>query len=242
MSISLSLFFAAALQTFSVVDSLPHSTSHFTQGLNFDGKEWIESTGLHGKSFLYRKTLSGQVLDSISLDERYFGEGSVQVGDVIFWLTWKNKKGFIYDAKPFRLRSSFRIPSEGWGLAFWNGALLMSNGTHELYRLSPGDFRVMEVIRVIDEQKPVTYLNELEVVGNTLYANIWQSDSIAIIDLPSGIVRAYLDLSPWSKRIKRTYPKADVLNGIAYDGEYLWVTGKNWPKLYKLKINLRKSR
>jgi glutamine cyclotransferase len=76
MSISLSLFFAAALQTFSVVDSLPHSTAHFTQGLNFDGKEWIESTGLHGKSALNRKTLSCEILDSVYLEERYFGEGT----------------------------------------------------------------------------------------------------------------------------------------------------------------------
>lgn len=242
MSISLSLFFAAALQTFSVIDSLPHETAHFTQGLNLDGKEWIESTGLYGKSSLYRKTLTGEVLDSISLEERYFGEGSVLVGDVVFMLTWKSKKGFIFDAKPFRQRGSFQLHSEGWGLSFWNGALIMSNGTHELYCLSPGDFRVMEVIRVLDEQKPVTNLNELEVVGNTLYANIWQSDSIAIIDLPSGKVRAYLDFSEWSQRIKRTHPKADVLNGIAYDGEYFWVTGKNWPRIYKLKINLKKSR
>jgi len=235
MSIYLSLFFTAALQSFSIVDSLPHSTSHFTQGLNFNGKEWIESTGLHGKSFLYRKTLSGQVLDSISLDERYFGEGSVQVGDVIFWLTWKNRKGFIYDAKPFQLRGSFRIPSEGWGLSFWNGTLLMSNGSHELYRLSPGDFRVVQVINVLDGNKPIKNLNELEVVGNTLYANIWQSDSIAIIDLPSGKVRAYLDLSELSQRIRKSHRNVDVLNGIAVDGDFLWITGKNWPKIYKLK-------
>ena len=111
----------------------------------------------------------------------------------------------------------------------------MSNGSHELYRLSPGVFRVVQVINVLDGNKPIKNLNELEVVGNTLYANIWQSDSIAIIDLPSGKVRAYLDLSELSQRIRKSHRNVDVLNGIAVDGDFLWITGKNWPKIYKLK-------
>lgn len=237
MGLCFSLLFAAALQSFSIVDSMPHSTSHFTQGLTRDGAEWIESTGLHGKSALYRKSLTGEILDSISLDERLFGEGSVIVGDVVFFVTWKAKKGFVYDAKPFRLKREFRLPSEGWGLSFWNGALIMSNGTNELFRLSPGDFRVIEVVRVQDSGRPLSLLNELEVVGNTLYANIWQSDSIAVIDLPSGKVHSYLNLSELSKRVRQRYPKVDVLNGIAHDGKHLWITGKNWPKLYKLKLH-----
>lgn len=238
MGLCFSLFFAAALQSFSIVDSLPHSTAHFTQGLTRDGAEWIESTGLHGKSALYRKTHTGEILDSVSLDERHFGEGSVIVGDVVFYITWKSKKGFVFDAKPFRLKREFRLPSEGWGLSFWNGALLMSNGTNELFRLSPGDFRVIEVVRVQDSGRPLSALNELEVVGNTLYANIWQSDSIAVIDLPSGNVRSYINLSELSQKVRRKHPKVDVLNGIAYDGKYLWVTGKNWPQLYKLKLQI----
>ncbi|NLO24405.1 MAG: glutaminyl-peptide cyclotransferase [Fibrobacter sp.] len=237
MAISTLLFLAASLQSFVVVDSLPHHPEHFVQGLNLDGKEWIESTGLHGKSALYRKFYHGEILDSIKIDERHFGEGSVLLGNRVFWLTWKSKKAFVLDAKPFRFRKEFKIPSEGWGLSVWNGLLLMSNGTHELYQLSPENLAVLGVIEVKDQGQKIQKLNELEVVGNTLYANIWMSDSIAAIDLKSGQVLYYLDFHDLASALRKKHPQAEVLNGIAYEAPYLWITGKNWPKLYKIKLN-----
>ena len=220
----------------AILDSIPHEKTHFTQGIFFDGKDIVETTGQYGESGLYRRTLDGKILDSARLADRYFGEGSIAVGEDIFYLTWKSKKAFIYNRKPFRPKGEFRIPTEGWGLTYWQSALLMSNGSDELLRIALGAFNVFDVIRVTDGGKPVKMLNELEVVGNTLYANIWQTALIAVIDLPSGKVLKYLDFTEKARSVYRSNPNIDVLNGIAYDGKYLWVTGKYWPQIYKIAV------
>lgn len=218
-----------------ILDSVPHEKSHFTQGLFFDGKELIETTGLYRQSGMYRRTLEGKILDSIRIEDRYFGEGSIAVGDDIFYLTWKSKKAFIYSRKPFAYKGEFRIPTEGWGLTYWKNALLMSNGSSDLLQIGLGGFDIVGVIRVTDGGRPLKLLNELEIVGDTLYANIWQTGAIAVIELPSGRVVRYLDLSRKVAELKRKYPEMDVLNGIAYDGKNLWITGKNWSWIYKIK-------
>lgn len=220
----------------AILDSVPHEKTHFTQGIFFDGKEIVETTGQYGESGLYRRTMDGKILDSARLADRYFGEGSIAVGEDIFYLTWKSKKAFIYNRKPFRPKGEFRIPTEGWGLTYWQSALLMSNGSDELLRIALGAFNVFDVIRVTDGGKPVKMLNELEIVGNTLYANIWQTALIAVIDLPSGKVLKYLDFTDKARSVYRNNPNIDVLNGIAYDGKYLWVTGKYWPQVYKIAV------
>ena len=220
----------------AILDSVPHEKTHFTQGIFFDGKEIVETTGQYGESGLYRRTMDGKILDSARLADRYFGEGSIAVGEDIFYLTWKSKKAFIYNRKPFRQKGEFRIPTEGWGLTYWQSALLMSNGSDELLRIALGAFNVFDVIRVTDGGKPVKMLNELEIVGNTLYANIWQTALIAVIDLPSGKVLKYLDFTDKARSVYRNNPNIDVLNGIAYDGKYLWVTGKYWPQVYKIAV------
>ncbi len=219
-----------------ILDSIPHETTHFTQGLSFDGKEIIETTGLYGKSGLYRRTLDGSVLDSARLEERYFGEGSVVLGDEIYYLTWKSRKAFIYGRKPFKKKGEFRIPTEGWGLTLWQDQLLMSNGSDELLQIAPGGFGVSGNIKVRDGRYSIKLLNELEVVGNILYANIWQTDLIAVIELPSGNVLRYIDFSKKAGEIRDRYPGVDVLNGIAYDGKNFWITGKLWPQIYKVKF------
>lgn len=218
----------------AILDSVSHEPTHFTQGIFFDGKEIVETTGQYGQSGLYRRTLDGKILDSARIADRYFGEGSIAVGDDIFYLTWKAKKAFIYNRKPFRAKGEFRIPTEGWGLTYWRNALLMSNGSEELLQIALGSFNVVGVIRVTDEGRPVKNLNELEIVGNTLYANVWQTGLIAVIDLPSGRVKKYLDLTQKWKEIYRNHRNIDVLNGIAFDGKFLWVTGKYWPQIYKI--------
>ena len=220
----------------TILDSVPHETSHFTQGLSFDGKELIETTGLYGKSGLYRRTQDGKILDSARIEERYFGEGSVVMGDEIYYLTWKSHKAFIYSRKPFKKKGEFRIPTEGWGLTLWQDQLLMSNGTDELLQIAPGGYNVTRIIKVHDGRYSIKLLNELEIVGNTLYANIWQTDLIAEIELPSGKVLRYIDFSKKAGEIREKFPGVDVLNGIAYDGKDFWITGKLWPQIYKVKF------
>lgn len=221
----------------TIVDSIPHDQSHFTQGLFFDGRDLIETTGLYGKSGMYRYAMDGKtlkMLDSARLADRYFGEGSIAVGDDIFYLTWKAHKAFIYDRRSFKLKGEFNIPTEGWGLTYWRSALLMSNGSNSLLQIAPGGYYVVGVIPVLDGGRAVTMLNELEIVGDTLYANIWQTGLVAVISLPSGKVLKYLDFSKKVMELLDKYPNMDVLNGIAYDGKNLWVTGKLWPWIYKL--------
>lgn len=219
-----------------ILDSVSHEKTHFTQGLFFDGKDLIETTGQYGESGLYRRTLDGRILDSARLAERFFGEGSVAVGNDIFYLTWKARRAFIYNRNPFNVKGEFRIPTEGWGLTFWNNVLLMSNGSDELLKIALGAFNVIGSIKVTDGGKPVPMLNELEIIGNTLYANIWQTNLIAVIDLPSGKVVRYLDFTSKVRKLQKQNPDMDVLNGIAYDGKNLWVTGKFWPQIYKINI------
>lgn len=220
-----------------IVDSVAHNPAHFTQGLFFDGANLVESTGQYGESGLYRYDVpGGKILDSARIAERYFGEGSIALGNDLFYLTWKSKKAFIYNRSPFKPKGEFRIPTEGWGLTYWRDALLMSNGSEELLQIGLGGFNVVGVIRVTDAGKPVKMLNELEIVGNTLYANIWQTPLIAVIDLPSGKIVKYLDFSEKAKDIANNFPNADVLNGVAYDGKFMWVTGKYWPQIYKIKL------
>lgn len=230
------VFAAAPRVEPSFLDSIPHEQLHFTQGLSFDGKDMIETTGRYGQSGLYRRTLDGKILDSARLDERYFGEGSVTLGDEIYYLTWKSHKAFIFSRKPFKKKGEFRIPTEGWGLSQWRDELLMSNGSDELLQIAPGGFYVTGIIKVQDEGRPLVYLNELEVVGNTLYANVWQTDLIAEIELPSGKVLRYIDFSKKAREVREKFPGVDVFNGIAYDGKDFWVTGKLWPQIYKVKF------
>lgn len=227
--------FAAPMVEPVILDSIPHHQAHFTQGLFFDGADIIETTGQYGESGLYRKNMQGKILDSARLENRYFGEGSIALGDDIFYLTWKSRKAFIYNRKPFALKGEFKIPTEGWGLTYWKDNLLMSNGSNELLQIAPGGFYVCGSIQVQDEGRPVQLLNELEIVGDTLYANIWKSGLIAVIELPSGKVIRYLDFSKKVEELNRRYPEIDVLNGVAYDGKFLWITGKYWPYMYKIK-------
>ena len=220
----------------TILDSIPHETSHFTQGLSFDGTEIIESTGLYGQSGLYRWTLDGKILDSARIAERYFGEGSVTLGDEVYYLTWKSRKAFIFKRKPFKIKGEFRIPTEGWGLTLWRDGLLLSDGSEALLQIAPGGFSVTGVITVKDDGLSIKNLNELEAVGNVLYANIWQTDLIAEIELPSGKVLRYIDFSKKASEIRDRYSGVDVLNGIAYDGKNFWITGKLWPQIYKVKF------
>jgi glutamine cyclotransferase len=219
---------AVPVQKLNVLDSIPHSQVNFTQGLFFDGEELWESTGLEGKSKIYRMNKKGDVFDSIAMPGNHFGEGIAKMGNKMLWLTWRSRLGFVLSASPLQILGTFKISGEGWGLTVWRGNWLMSDGSSSLFFFFLKDMSIIGKINT-----PIAYLNELEAVGDTLYANMWQSDSIAVILLPSGNVIKWLDFSEQAKSIRKKHPNAEVLNGIAFDGKNLWLTGKNWHWVYK---------
>jgi len=221
-----------------VIRSYPHDRRAFTQGLVYADGVFFEGTGLHGRSSLRKvDPASGRVLKEIRLAPSYFGEGITVFGDWIVQLTWRSRVGFVYDKKSFRLRKRFAYPHEGWGITHDGKRIIMSDGTSVLHVLDPKDFHETAIIRVYDERGPVTGLNELEYVQGAIFANVWPTDNIAVIDPGTGRVKAWVDLR--GLLAKSDSPGVDVLNGIAYDarGDRLFVTGKLWPKLFEIRLH-----
>lgn len=223
---------------YEVVNAYPHDRAAFTQGLVFDNGILYEGTGLYGKSTLRKVDLeTGDVQQSHELPAQYFGEGVTAFGDRLIQLTWKSKSGFIYDKNSFKLIGDFTYATEGWGITHDGERLIMSDGTSTLYFLDPENFRIIGHVEVHHNDIPVDRLNELEYIKGQVYANIWQTDNIAVIDLNTGQLTAWLDLSGLLQSQEHSSP-VDVLNGIAYDGanDRLFVTGKLWPWLFEIKL------
>jgi glutamine cyclotransferase len=221
---------------YRVIRSYPHDRQAFTQGLVYEGGFFYEGTGLHGRSALRRvEPASGRILKEIGLDQSHFGEGITIFGDRIVQLTWKSHVGFVYDKNSFHLLRTFTYPGEGWGITHDGKRLIMSDGTSVLHFLDPQDFREVATLGVHDERGPVAGLNELEYVKGVIYANVWPTDRIAVIDPRKGRIRAWIDLKGLLGQTD--LQGVDVLNGIAYDarGDRLFVTGKLWPKVFEIR-------
>ncbi len=225
--------------TYNVVNVYPHDSNAFTQGLAFENGILYESTGLYGQSTLRRVELeTGRILQSYALPDQFFGEGITIFGGKIIQLTWQSNKGFVYDKFSFDLLQEFSYPTEGWGITYDGDQLIMSDGTATLYFLNPETFEIVGQVNVYDTG-PVTRLNELEYIEGEVYANIWKEEKIAIINPQTGQVRAWIDLSGIQDLENQNTD--NVLNGIAYDvkEDRLFVTGKKWPNLLEIKLNLQ---
>lgn len=220
-----------------VVAEYPHDTDAYTQGLYFDEGKLYESTGLHGKSTFRKVDLeSGEVIKRLDFDKKYFVEGSVRFKDNIYILTWDSRIAFVYDVKTFEYKSSWKYPREGWGLTTDGRQLIASDGSANLYFLDE-NFAQKDKKLVTIENRPVRWLNELEYIDGKVWANVYTTDEIVIINPKTGKVEGVVDcrgLLPKSLR----KPSTDVLNGIAYnpDTRKIYLTGKNWPKLYEIKL------
>ena len=224
--------------TYQVVNTYPHDHQAFTEGLVFEDGFLYEGTGLYGSSTLRRVELeTGKILKVCELPAQFFGEGVTIYEDKIVQLTWKSHLGLVYDKESFELLQKFSYPSEGWGITYDGKHLIMSDGTSTLHFLNPETFEEVSRIEVSANDIPVTRINELEYIQGEIYANIWQTDYIARIDLQTGEVVGWIDLegilSP-----EEDDETVDVLNGIAYDAkdDRLLVTGKFWPKLFEIKL------
>lgn len=223
---------------YEVVASSPHDTLASTQGLLLHERHYYESTGGYGTSTLRRvEPETGKVLKLRDLPVRAFGKGLALRGERLYQLEWKSGRGFIYDSETFERVGEFAYEGEGWGLA-WDGEhFILSDGTASLRFLEPDSFSVVRSLTVRNHEGPVDLLNELELIGEKLYANRWHEDEIVVIDPESGIVEAILNLAA----LERPRPRdpESVLNGIAWDPVtgFLHVTGKRWPRVHILRIS-----
>jgi glutamine cyclotransferase len=229
--------------TYEIVNTYPHDPGAFTQGLVFHQGLLYESTGLNGSSSLRRVELeTGRVLRKVDVPPAFFAEGLALLNGRLYQLTWQNQQGFVYDLDSFNLVGGFRYTGEGWGLTHNGRSLIMSDGTSQIRFLNPDTFEAQRVINVQDNGREIAQLNELEYVKGEIYANIWQTDRVARIDPNSGRVTAWINLSGLLSPEDRARG-VDVLNGIAYDeaSDRLFVTGKFWPKLFEIRLKLRRN-
>ena len=223
---------------YQVVGDWPHDSGAFTQGLIFSDGKLYESTGQEGQSSLRLVDLqTGKVSKKVDVPAPYFAEGITLLNGKIYQLTWLHEVGFIYDAQTLEQIGQFKYENEGWGIANDGRSLIISDGSHRLKFLDPDSFRVTKTIAVLDGDKPVGKLNELEFVNGEIYANIWHDQRIVTIDPQTGRVTGWIDLTGLLKPGEVRDPEA-VLNGIAYDqpSGRLFVTGKLWPRLFEIKL------
>jgi glutamine cyclotransferase len=226
---------------FEVIKVYPHDTESYTEGLAFQGGMLYESSGRYGLSDLREVALeTGRVVKLHKLPDVYFGEGLTVYNNTLFQLTWESRVGFIYDINSFALDEVFSYQGEGWGLTTDGQRLIVSDGTANLQFWDPKTLEPIGSVQVNDHGKPIDNLNELEYIQGQVYANVWQTDKVAIINPQDGQVSAWLDLSGLLQ-LTDFQGEADVLNGIAYDeqNDRLFVTGKLWPYLFQIKMKER---
>lgn len=220
-----------------VVAEYNHDRSAYTQGLFFYDSKFYESTGVNGQSSFREVDLkTGKVLKKMDFSPRYFVEGSSILGDNLYVLTWESYLVFVYDAKTLQYKKAYNYPRQGWGLTTDGKQLIASDGSDKIYFMD-SNLSVKKQIKVTKDGSPVRYLNELEWIDGKIWANVYTTDYILIINPNTGVVEGEIDcrnLLPKKLRDENT----DVLNGIAYnpkDGK-IYITGKNWPRLYEIKL------
>lgn len=221
---------------FCVLEQREHPRENFVQGLEIIAGVLLVGTGNYGKSRLRRYAFDSMTLiDEQALHPRLFGEGVTQLNGRIYQLTWRSRLGMVYRADDLRPIGRFSVMGEGWGLTNNGEQLIYSDGTDTLRFLDPQTLEVKRSVKATRNGLPQTRLNELEWIHGRIWANVWQTDHIVIIDPASGEVESQLNLEGLLPASARR-PDTDVLNGIAYDRENdaLWVTGKHWPFLYRI--------
>jgi glutamine cyclotransferase len=233
--------------TYKVEKIYPHDTAAYTEGFLYQDGFIYESTGTEGGSFLQKSDLAtGKILKKQLIGKEHFGEGSAIVGDKIVMLTWKEKIGFVFDKKTFKLLSTFNnnVGIEGWGMTNDGKKLYMDDSTNRIWFLDKDTYRQTGYIDVYDNKRGIDSLNEMEYINGKIYANVYTYDVILVIDPKTGAVLQKVDMSNlWPKsQHPPNYTEADegnnVLNGIAWDakGKRLLVTGKKWPHIYQISL------
>lgn len=232
--------------SYTVVKIYPHDTTSYTEGLFWLNDALYESTGNYGASELRKNNLTtGKADKLIKLGKEYFGEGISLINNKLYQLTYKEKRVFVYDPNTFtKIKEYEWSTGEGWGMTHNDSELIISNGSSNLYFVDPETFKIKRITGVTNNYGPVTYLNELEYVNGSIYANIWQTNTIVKIDPNTGKVTGTMDMTGLLDKNGTPMPdewygEGNVLNGIAYDSSKnsFYVTGKDWPALFEIKLN-----
>lgn len=223
---------------YRIVQSYPHDTSSFTQGLFWHGGHLYEATGQYGRSRIARLDLkSGKALVQTPFPRDQFGEGITRWGDQIIGVTWKSGIGHRWRLKDLKPLGTFRYAGEGWGVTMVRDSLVLSDGTPELRFFDPATMAEQRRVTVRFAGRPVAMINELETIDGQIWANLWMTDVIVRIDPATGTIVSLVDLSGL-KADAGAGGTDSVLNGIAWDtkAKRLFVTGKYWPKLYEITL------
>lgn len=237
------------LLTYTIVNTYPHDTKAYTQGLEFYNTILVEGTGNGAGQDTGTKGISslrkvdyktGKVTQRIELPEAIFGEGITILNNQLYQLTYRNNEAYVYDATTFEKQKTLPYfkPMEGWGLTNNGKHLLMSDGSEKIYTLNPTDFKEISSINVYTNSSKIDNINELEYINGKIFANIYTKDAIAIINPSNGAVEAIINCADLINKTTQT-PDRDYFNGIAYNPttQTYFVTGKNWDKIFELKIN-----
>lgn len=237
-SVTLLSDIAPARYSYRVIRKYPHDARAFTQGLVYDGEYLYEGTGQKGESSLRKTELAtGKILKNHYLASDLFGEGIALYENKIIQLTWKSRVGFVYDKNSFSELQQFNYTTEGWGITTLENSLIMSDGSATLYQLDPISFAIQDKFEVYNQFGPIVDLNELEYINGVIYANVFQTEEIAMIDPGTGKLIGIADMSGLVNFNDQT-ERVDVLNGIAYiqATDHLLVTGKWWPNIYEVQL------
>lgn len=225
---------------YEVINAYPHDMNAYTQGLEFYQDTLYESTGQYGESTLRKVDFkTGKILKKHQLKNQYFGEGLTIVDNKIYQLTWREGEGLVYDVNSFEILDKFRYDKseEGWGLCHDENYVYKSDGTDKIWRLDPQTLEEIDYIQPTTHNSISEKLNELEYVDGKIYANTYQKDGVAVINPKNGAIEAVVDFRTLKKQVQQ-HSGLDVLNGIAYNPKTkkLYVTGKNWNKLFEVKV------
>ena len=229
------------LYKYEIINEFAHDDKAYTQGLEFYEGELYESTGLNGKSSLRKVNYrTGEVLKSIKIDNEYFAEGITILNDNIYQLTWKNQVGFIYNTDlEYKKTFEYGNSIQGWGLCNDGEYLYKSDGTNKIWLLDKDTLKEIGNIEVMTNKSKIKNINELEYINGKIYANTYQfnRDVVIIINANNGAVEGVIDFTGIRDLVQQS-PDLDVMNGIAYNPrtDKLYVTGKNWNKLFEIKL------
>ena len=217
----------------TILRSIPPYNTSFTQGLEIHNGTILESTGIWGHSKLRELNKStGETIKQVEISDEFFAEGITAFDDKIVMLTWKSEVAFIFDRSSFSQIGNYSFQGQGWGICYDGKYLVTSNGSAELSFRDPETFEVNHYLQVSYLGESLESINELECVGEMIFANVWKQEHIFAINSSSGLVEYSVNASSLAANQGQTIN--EVLNGIAYDSDNdaFWVTGKNWSKLY----------